>query len=395
MRKAILSPITGILAAILSLITLSVAVQTGQVAALVTYGIGISIGGILSIVFAGGSALAFITGNEATQAAVRSLRVRFVIPCSVLTTALASWLYATFFGFSALEIFLAGAIAIVNVSSEIESSFLRRKLRTVSILMIEVFSRALSLVLVLVGVEFILAILMGATLRYICLSVVSWNDPSRKASLGVRLKDSFGSAVRPSLLSSSLLYVVLDRLIFILLPLMVAGPLAGYFVAIMSGQQAIAGALASGLHTSMASRAESHIREQHGSVTSWHRRFELLVVAVSVFLAGLGLLLHGVLLAIIGIPVVPDVQFIWVAVLIAMPFGTAARVTQYVLLSEGASSKALISIASAVIASLIISAVSFSIGEWRLILVGLAVAELLALVVGLMLLFARKPGSLK
>jgi hypothetical protein len=209
------------------------------------------------------------------------------------------------------------------------------------------------------------------------------------------LRDSFGLAVRPTLLSSSLLYVVLDRLIFILLPLMVAGPLAGYFVAIMSGQQAIAGALASGLHTSMASRAESRVRDQRRSVASWHRRFELLVVAVSVVLAGLGLLLHGVLLTLIGIPVVPDVQLIWFAVLIAMPFGTAARVAQYVLLSEGASSKALLSIAAALTASLTVFAVSFSISEWRLIVIGLAVAELFALIIGAILLFTRKPGSLR
>jgi hypothetical protein len=389
-RRALLSPLTSIIIALLSLATLSIAIRSGQSPALVAYGVGISIGGILSVLFAAGSTLAFITGNLHAQAAARSLRVRVVIPCSVVATIAAGYIYSALTGVSTLGILLGGAIAILNASSELEVSYLRRKLRTDIILWIEVSSRLIGLLFVLSTIYFPLALTLSAFIRYLLLYFSAADDLSRKMSRSIGLNIAFRDSIRLPLLASSLLYVFLDRISFIVFPLFATETLAGYFVAIMSGQQAIAGALASGLQTTMASRSEGRAQKPEIPVENWYLRFELLIVAISVLLTASGLLLYNWLISILGIPVGPDVELIWALVLIAMPFGTAARAVQYTLLSTGGSLKALTSISAGVFALIAVLAIAVFVQEWVLVAVGLIAAEAFALVTGLLSLPRRR-----
>jgi len=388
LKRALLSPITSMAAATLSLATLAIALRLGEAPALVAYGVGMSIGGILSVVLSGGSALAFITGDLATQAAVRSFRFRFVLPVTIVATAVASYVYSSVSGISALAILFGGLTAVLAISSELEAAYLRRKLKTASILTVEISSRALGLALVVVTVDYSLALLIAAAVRYAGLYYSARQDPSRKLSSSIRLAQSFGPAVRPPLLASSFLYVVLDRLSFIVLPFLVSESFAGYFVAIMSGQQAIAGALASGLHTSMASRAEARTEDSDHSGRSWHWKFELIVVFASVTLAVVALILREPLLTVLAIPTRADVQFMWSVIIITLPLATAARATQYSLLSGGKFGSALVSISAAVSVISCSCVAALLLGSWQLVVSGVLAAEALAFVVGICLLIS-------
>jgi len=386
LKRALLSPLTSIAAATLSLATLAIALRLGEAPALVAYGVGMSIGGILSVILSGGSALAFITGNLATQAAVRSFRLRFVLPVTVVATAIASYVYSSVSGISAIAILFGGMTAVLAISSELEAAYLRRKLKTMSILTFEISSRALGLALVLVTVDYSLALFIAAAVRYAGLYYSARKDPSRQLASSIRLSQSFGPAVRPPLLASSFLYVVLDRVSFIVLPFLVDESFAGYFVAMMSGQQAVAGALASGLQTSMASRAEARTEGSDQNGSSWHKKFELIVVAASLSLAVIALILQAPLLIVLAIPMSADVRLMWSLIMVALPLATAARATQYSLLSGGRSGSALVSISAAVSVILCLSIAALLLGVWQLVVGGILAAETIAFAVGVCLL---------
>ena len=364
MRKALLSPLTSLLTSLISLVTLSLAVRFGEPAQLVGYTAGLSIGGLVFVALSGGSTLTYVTGAVDTRRAVRRFRTRWVLPGTALLGAGVSYVYSIVSGTPVLPILLGTASSLLIAAAELESNYLRRNLRTPETLAIETGSRIAGLSLVVIGVGYAWALLLVSVLRFAFLFWRASDDPARRGGDDLGVKETARLAVRPSLMSSSILYTGIDRSMFLVFPLVASETMAGYFVALMSAQQAVAGSLASGLMTSMASR--SHKREHADESLGWHRNFELIIISLSAAGAAMGALLGNVVLGLLSVPITYETRFIWVAILVAMPFSTAARASQYALMSQSVERGALRSITLEAVGLVVCAIIGISLSSWQI-----------------------------
>lgn len=387
MRKAILSPVTSVIAALISIATISVAVRSGQSAQLVGYGVGVSIGGLLFVLFSFGTNLAFITGDVKIQRAARAVRVRVTLPLGLSGVIAGSVAYSYISEVPAAPLIAGGLSATLIALTEFESAYMKRHLRTATIMAIETSSRVLGLLLVVEGTGFSYALLAVAGVRFMALFFVAREDPSREGVLSSPIRVALNSAVRPSLLSSSALYALIDRSIFLVFPLIAPQVTSAYFTAMMTSQQSVSAALAAGLQTSLAARSQSRVGEEKSP--NWYNRFDRLTVGVSAVLACGGIILAGIPLGILGIPLDREYGLMWAMVMLAMPLATAGRAAQYRLMSELRQRRALASIGAGATTLSVFLLISLSTDSWQLAVGGVVVAEGCATLVGRRLLRTR------
>lgn len=384
MRRAILSPITSLFAALLSVATIAIAVRDGQSDELVGYSVGVSIGGMLFAVFALGTHLAFVTGDLETQRAARAVRVRVTTPAALATTILGAIGYSALSQVPLAPIIAGGLSAALISLAELESAYLNRHLRTGSVMSSEISSRVIGLMLVGAGVGFSWALLAVGASRFVALVITARSDPSRQGVMLLSVNRALKSSVRPSLMSSSLLYIASDRLLFLLFPLLAPPVVSAYLIAMMTSQQAVGAALASGLQTSLASRSQA--RELRAPTAAWHSRFESLIVLLSVILAVGGVALLSIPLTILGIPQNEMTSFMWAMVMVALPLATASRSAQYRLMGRLRRGSAVTSIGTGASMLALTLLIALIVESWRIAVLGPFLAEGCALIVGLWLL---------
>lgn len=384
MRRAILSPITSLFAALLSVATIAIAVRNGQSDELVGYSVGVSIGGMLFAVFALGTHLAFVTGDLETQRAARAVRVRVTTPAALATTILGAIGYSALSQVPLAPIIAGGLSAALISLAELESAYLNRHLRTGSVMSSEISSRVIGLMLVGAGVGFSWALLAVGASRFVALVITARSDPSRQGVMLLSVNRALKSSVRPSLMSSSLLYIASDRLLFLLFPLLAPPVVSAYLIAMMTSQQAVGAALASGLQTSLASRSQA--RELRAPTAAWHSRFESLIVLLSVILAVGGVALLSIPLTILGIPQNEMTSFMWAMVMVALPLATASRSAQYRLMGRLRRGSAVTSIGTGASMLALTLLIALIVESWRIAVLGPFLAEGCALIVGLWLL---------
>lgn len=329
------------------MVILVVATRDGQLEGIAAYGAGVSVVSIAGVVIGGGTTLTFVNGDLDTQRSVRQWRIRVIAPLLVVVGLLATAAYGGLTTIAPADVALGSAAAAINNLSEIESGFLKRRLRTPHITSADIVSRALGIAVMVAGGSFAMTMACVAAVRYGILTLFSLDDPSRRVQLTRPLRAHMNRALRPELAGVSVLYAVLDRLPFLVAPIAVPPTSAGSIAALFNAQQAVAGVLVTGAQTTMAARAES------SSHVGWANRFEALTIGAGAATGGLGLWQSEVLLKFLHVDAVPGIHLSWAILCITIPIGVAGRVLLFRAIARGAERHAFFGIAAGASAAFI------------------------------------------
>jgi hypothetical protein len=375
MLRVMLSPVSTMLGAVITTVMMVYALSLGSSSAIAAYSVGVSVGAIVAVIVGGGTTFAFITGDIDIRRAARVLRVKVVVPTVLFATLAAAVIYSTLTPLSLSAILLGGVAALSNVVSELEVAYLNRKLRTVTVLFVDLSSRLLGAVALLLFESFPIAMALAGVVRLALYSFTSRADESRVGLWRGAIRSSWKLASRPALIGMALCYAFLDRFLFLIVPLGTSAVVAGYFAAMLSAQQAIGGALAAGLQTLMGARAGS--TEAAGeAIHAWGRRAERLIVLAALLIAALGVVLAPIALGVLHAPDTEPIPAMWVVIMCALPLAVLSRAIQYRLVTESKAPQSLFMLVSAVAVQVCVALAGLVTGELLVTISALIAGEI-------------------
>lgn len=378
----VLQPLGGAIGAIIGLGVLTVATRQAQFTSIASFGAGAGVAALASVAVGGGTTLAYTTGAIERQRAVRVVRNMIVLPVILIATAVAVAVYS---GVGRLDPFgvIAGGLSIsANVSAELDSSYLRRRIKTGQLFIVDVLNRGIAFGAIILGVQFAYAMMAGALSRALLLRVLTKADPSRES--GYRLsRIVFTLAYEAKLTTLSILYSVCDRVGALAAPAAAPIPIAGGFMAVLSAQQSGSGVLMSGVQATLAAR--SQLREK----LRWADLLDVLFVLAGLAGAVIVIVARNPLIGFLGLEAASDPDEYWIAVALLIPASIASRVIDFRFLAVGETLKAVITraIASCVAVSAAIAAMATS--QIAVLANGLLIAEGTALLTSMGLVGAK------
>lgn len=325
MGKAALTPLANIVSVLLTMGTLAVATHKAAPGVIAGFMAGSSAVAVAAVV-AGGTTLAYATGDAETRGAVKYIRYRMIVPLMGLSSLAAALVYTQTSHLSFTPVILGGLTVVFNNLAELESAKLQRGLRTQVLLYGTMASRSCGLLAVLLGVNFAAAMSVAALLNLVILTAGNLRTPDRTPTPSLRR--AIALAYRWELLSLTGLDVLVTRAAFLMLPFMpgLSHSDGDAFAALLSATQSGHAILTTGLYTLMAHRSANA-----GPAPEWMRRFTRLVIAVAVLVVPIGAVAGPLVLAILGLNTGRWWLFLMLA---ATPFVCLNRSRQYELTSD-------------------------------------------------------------
>ncbi len=302
-----------------------VATRDGQFLSIASYAAGSGVAALTSVLVGGGTTLAFTTGDLRRQSAVRRVRVAVVLPVIGLATGIGAFAYSNLGVLSVPGVVAGGLATLFAVGAEIDASYMRRVLRTPSLVTIDILHRALAFFTILVGFDYAIAMLLGAIIRSISLRIVTRADPSR-SPLKMSVEEIFRLAYDRKLTSLSILYALTDRVSSILAPLVAPVPVAGGYIATVSAQQNASGVIMNGVQTTLASRSQQNRK------LVWANKVDMVFVTIS-FVAGIAIAsAKDPLVELLGFDYSTQPEAYWIAVSFLIPASICSRVIDFRML---------------------------------------------------------------
>jgi O-antigen/teichoic acid export membrane protein len=232
--------------------------QTGEIAA---YTVMTSALAFVSIVAGGGSALLYVNGTDEQRGLVRSQWILVVVP-AVLVGSLVAGEFYRHRGYGAVALAASGVIVLGNNLAQLQIADFNRRMRFLASAVLMCGSKAVSLLLVLVGVKLTVSLAVVGLVQLAVAEAVLGKDGSlrgihaRQLSLRSAIiayhtnRHLFGFAVGD-------LYVA--RLTTLVLSVVISPALMGSFGTVVTAYQGIGGVVQSGLQVPMVARARSRL----------------------------------------------------------------------------------------------------------------------------------------
>lgn len=379
----LLQPAGTAIGAMLALVTLLVATNKGQFTSIASYGAGVAIAAIVAAVVGGGTTLAFTTGNEERQRAVRNVRKSVVVPSIVLSTGGAVVVYSVINDLQPLAVVAGGIATASTVSAELDASYLRRKLRTVGLFSGDLASRATALLLIVIGVEFAYVMLAGSLIRSSMLSVFARRDPTRKFKFRLS-KSDMAQAYEVKLTSLSIAYVLADRIGALVVPFTSSPVVAGGYNAVIGIQQNISGVIMSGVQTVLA------IRTERGSELRWTLRLEFLFVLLAGTACAVMLMFSDQLMRLLGLSSLNEPHSYWTAIAALIPLALLSRVLDFQFIAKGKAHVAALSRITATAVILLGALIGVLNTDIEIVVWALVIGELASVLTSVTASFVRR-----
>ena len=378
----VLQPLGGAIGAIIGLGVLTVATRQAQFTSIASFGAGAGVAALASVAVGGGTTLAYTTGTVERQRAVRVVRNTIVLPVILIATAVAVAVYSGIGRLDALGVFAGGLSTSANVSAELDSSYLRRRIKTGQLFVVDVLNRGVAFGAIILGVPFAHAMLAGAFSRALMLKVLTRSDPSREA--GYRLGRSvFALAYEAKLTTLSILYSVSDRVGALAAPAAASIPIAGGFMAVLNAAQSGSGVLMSGVQATLAAR--SHLRAR----VRWADFLDVLFVLAGLTGAVIVIVARNPLIDFLGLGTASNPDEYWITVALLIPASIASRVMEFRFLAIGEALKAVIARAMATCVAVSAAIAAMATSEIAVLANGLLIAEGTALLTSIVLVGAN------
>jgi O-antigen/teichoic acid export membrane protein len=254
--------VNGLLSAVLLALCAAFG-QTGEIAA---YTVMTSALAFVSIVAGGGSALLYINGTDEQRSLVRSQWILVVVPAVLLGSVVVGEFYRHR-GYSGVALAASGIIVLGNNLAQLQIADFARRMRFLASAVILCGSKAVSLLLVLVGVRLTVSLAVVGLVQLVVAEAVLGKDGSlrgihagqlslRRAVVAYHTnRHLFGFAVGD-------LYVA--RLSTLVLSVVVSPVVMGSFGTVVTAYQGIGGVVQSGLQVPMVARARSRLGIEYG-----------------------------------------------------------------------------------------------------------------------------------
>lgn len=382
--RLLLAPAGGGATALLTAGTLLIAVHQNQLAAIAGYGAGLSVGALFATIAGGGTTLVYLKGEIQDQNAVRQVRVKILAPGVLIAACGATAVYGLTSELRPQDVFIGAIIALLNNLAEIEAAHLKRTLKTPTLSMVDIGGKIVGLILVLIGMSFPIALLIGALTRQGLLQWFTRKDPSRRGALKNPLRPALRLAYERRMLALTMSYIVIDRLGVMIVPFVTDAWNAGIFTTLVSLTQAFSGLIVSGLNTALAVRRSGRASQKTLRV------FETLMVGLAFAVPVILIVATGTMLQIIGIEPTTQAKFLYWALVVAVPIGVINRLFHFRAIAANESN---LSVRMGTIAALTLSASQIiALGSHSLWLLGVSplVGESTGLAVGILSLLARR-----
>ena len=369
---ALLQPIGMGIGAAASFLIVVLALRDQQFESLAAYGAGVAVAAMVSALIGGGTTLAFTTGEVDRQRAVRGVRNRLVVPAVAASSVIAAAAYGLTTQLSFWALIAGGAATLANVASELDASYMRRKLRTVGLFFADVLSRFAGLYLVFVGAEYAYAMLACAIIRCTFLFALSCDDPSRKRRKRFTWMEA-RRAYEVKLTGLSIAYIFCDRVGAAIVPVMAPPPVAGGYVAVVGMQQNISGVLMSGIQTILAVRSEGRID------LKWTGSIEKIIMVLAAVTSAILVVGSDTFMKILGLSVQSVPNHYWNQLVVLLPLALMSRTLDFRAI---AAARQYIAVASRIAATMcVLVGASLSLALHSVAVLGwsLVVAELVAI----------------
>lgn len=376
---ALLPSLGSAIGAVLAFGLLAVATRQAQFVSIASFGAGAGVAALASVAVGGGTTLAYTTGTTERQRAVRVVRNTIVLPAILIATGVAVVLYSVLGHLDTLGVLAGGLSTSASVGAELDSSYLRRHLKTGRLLVADILNRAIAFGVIVLGVPFAYAMLAGALSRALLLRGFTRADPSREA--GFRISRSvLALAYEAKLTTLSVLYSACDRVGALAAPATAPVPVAGGFMAVLSAQQNVSGVLMSGLQATLAARSQQRSR------LSWANHLDMLFVVASLAGAALMIVWRDPLIRFLGLETTSGPGEYWITIAFLIPASIASRVFDFRFLAEGMARNAVISRATATSVAVSAAVVALVSSQIAVLANGLLIAEGTAVLTSLCLL---------
>jgi O-antigen/teichoic acid export membrane protein len=313
--------INGLLSAVLLALCAAIG-QTGEIAA---YTVMTSALAFVSIVAGGGSALLYVNGTEEQRSLVRSQWILVVVPGVLLGSAAVGEFYRHR-GYGAVALAASGIIVLGNNLAQLQIADFARRMRFLASAILMCGSKAVSLLLVLVGVRLTVSLAVVGLVQLVVAEAMLGKDGSlrgihaRQLSLRSAVvayhtnRHLFGFAVGE-------LYVA--RLTTLVLSVVISPALMGSFGTVVTAYQGIGGVVQSGLQVPMVARARSRLGIEYAKHSSAFSVAVALVLSVPAALL-VAALAHWLTDRVLKLP--DPASATWLALfMLALPFLAVSR----------------------------------------------------------------------
>lgn len=379
---ALLQPLGSVVSAVFAFGVLIVATRQGQFLSIASFGAGAAVAALASVAAGGGTTLAYTTGDVNRQHAVRMVRVTIVLPVVGAATVVAAALYSSWGQLDAWAVLAGGGSTLLGVGAELDTAFLRRRLRTGSLLTVDTGNRIVAFTAIALGAPFSIAMLTGALARSLALRLLAGDDPARVGYIRLN-RTVLRLAYEAKLTTLSILYSVCDRLGALVAPVVASVQVAGGYVSVLNAQQNASGILMTGLQTTLAARAEQRTRLRWASV------LDIVFIGIALVGAGTMILLKQPLVTLLGLASVSGPNSYWTPVALLIPASIAARVLDFRFLLENVSRISVVSRASATAVALGAAGLAIANSKIGMLAWGMLLGEVVGLLTSIVYLVLR------
>ncbi len=381
--RALLMPTSQVASSVLTMGVLVIATRRAELPEIAAYSAGAGIAALTATAVGGGTTLAFASGGPMVRASVRRVRIVLVVPVVVVAVVASAFVYSGGTSLAFLPVLFGGLTVAGSNLAELESAHLQGLLHTPTIALSLLASRVIGLVLVALGVRFSLVMLVASGLYFCLLALGVRAVGGAERRLGLSFTEAVRFAYRPSLMGIALLDSAINRLPFLVIPLVAIGAGAGAFASLLSAQQSLSAILISGLYTAMTVRSGSAL------IHPWIAPFEKWTVRLAVVAAVLGVVATPLVLRVFSLTLVAGAGRWWILFVLALPLYARNRRVQYSYVASGRGREALWLLLG-VVGGVVLSC---GLGVLVHLSVWVAVAPLLGEAVGLVVSVIVRPPS--
>jgi O-antigen/teichoic acid export membrane protein len=306
--------------------------QTGEIAA---YTVMTSALAFVVIVAGGGSALLYINGDEDQRTLVRSQWMLVLVPAIVVGAAVVGGFY-WWRGYAAGALGAGGVIVLGNALAQLQASDFSRRMRFVASAVLMCGSKAVSLLLVLVGVPLTGALAVVGLVQLVVGEVMLGEHGSlrRIRARQLSMRDAiaayksnrhlFGYAVGE-------LYVA--RVATVVLSLVATPTVMGSFGTVVTAYQAIGGVVQSALQVPMVARARSRLGIEYTNHSTVFSVGVALICALPAAI-GVGVLAPWLTGSLLALPQRQAARWLGLF-MVALPFMAVTRALMLTRIGDG------------------------------------------------------------
>ncbi len=378
---------------LLSAAILALSAASGQTGEIAAYAVVTSSLAFVSIIAGGGSALLYVNGTEEQRSLVRSQWVLVVLPSLLLGAVIVGEFYARR-GYGATALAASGVIVLGNSVAQLQLADFTRQTRFLASALLICGSKASSLLLVLLGVPFTVALGTVGLVQVVVGEVVLGTNGSlrriRARQLSLRRAVSVYHANR-HLFGFAVGDLYVAQLPTVVLSLVATPVVMGSFGPVTTAYQGMGGVVQSALQVPMVARARTRLGIEHTKHPASFSVAVALVCAVpmAAVVAALAPWLTG---TVLSLPIRQSAE--WLALfMLALPFMAVTRALMLNRIGDGQYGWA--TKAVGLLAALLSVAVAFGVAKFGPLGAAgaTAAAEILTLTVILALARRSRRGS--